>query len=81
MQSSPDLIRATTTGSASTQGRAGAGVADGSSDGEGGGGSASGRSGGGGGGGMPPPLPDRPSLIFERADLHAIRESNASSLR
>ncbi|CAM9508700.1 unnamed protein product [Ectocarpus sp. 8 AP-2014] len=31
---------------------------------------------------MPPPLPDRPSnAAFEKADLHAIRESNASSLR
>lgn len=36
----------------------------------------------GGGGAMPPPLPDRPSnAAFEKADLHAIRESNASSLR
>ncbi|CAM9539709.1 unnamed protein product [Scytosiphon promiscuus] len=36
----------------------------------------------GAGGAMPPPLPDRPSnAAFEKADLHAIRESNASSLR
>lgn len=36
----------------------------------------------GNGGAMPPPLPDRPSnAAFEKADLHAIRESNASSLR
>lgn len=38
--------------------------------------------GGGAGGAMPPPLPDRPSnAAFESADLQAIRESNASSLR
>ncbi|CAM9879077.1 unnamed protein product [Pylaiella littoralis] len=31
---------------------------------------------------MPPPLPERPSsAAFDRADLQAIRESNASSLR
>eukprot|EP00903_Cladosiphon_okamuranus_P007617 g7386.t1 len=36
----------------------------------------------GAGGAMPPPLPDRPSnAAFENADLQAIRESNASSLR
>lgn len=35
-----------------------------------------------GGVAMPPPLPDRPSnAAFENADLQAIRESNASSLR
>ncbi|CAN0179883.1 unnamed protein product [Ectocarpus fasciculatus] len=43
---------------------------------------ARGVGGGGPGGAMPPPLPDRPSsAVFEKADLHAIRESNASSLR
>ncbi|CAM9238732.1 unnamed protein product, partial [Ectocarpus sp. 12 AP-2014] len=42
------------------------------------------RGGGSGspGAAMPPPLPERPSnAAFEKADLHAIRESNASSLR
>eukprot|EP00752_Nemacystus_decipiens_P002985 g2769.t1 len=45
-------------------------------------GAGGGGTGAGAGAAMPPPLPDRPSnAAFENADLQAIRESNASSLR
>lgn len=77
MQSSPDLIRAATTGSAAAQTHA---IGRDALSGRGGGGSGGGGQ-SSGGGGVPPPLPDRPSLAFERADLDAIRESTASSLR
>lgn len=71
MQSSPDLLRVVGAGAAGQE----------ASTGDGGTG-LEGVDKAGRGGTMPPPLPDRPGGgAFARADLHAIRESNASSLR